>query len=491
MKLFVVTVAVLTLSSHSAGAAGDGPVLKWGGDASGGAPYIYDGPSGELIGFEVDLAAAIAAKLGREPELVTGDWGRLPYLLDRGTIDVVLNGYEWSSEREARWTSTVPYYVYELQLLARANDSSLRSWEDLRPRGGSAKKRIGTLNASAAERFLASRGDIELLSYPDVVRQLQLVRDGQLDGTLQDVPIAAHYGREFPELREVGEPVAPGYYVMFVRKDDLRLRDALDGAILELFREGKLREIYQKYGLWNDAQAQLPRLAEHWPPEHGEGEVVVGSALGRYAGILARAALTTVLLACLAMPIAMALGIAIASGRTYGPPWVDRVLGAYVELVRGTPLLFQLYVVYYLLPSIGLKLPEYWAGVLGLAINYSAYEAENYRAGLASVPRGQMEAALALGMSKVMALRRVVLPQAWRAVLPPVTGDFISLFKDTSVCSVIAVSELSHVYNRLSNDHPLSAAEIGLLTAGLYLLMSYPLSLVARSLERRTTMIPA
>ncbi len=96
--------------------------------------------------------------------------------------------------------------------------------------------------------------------------------------------------------------------------------------------------------------------------------------------------------------------------------------------------MLQLFVLFYLL-----KLPPWVAGIAGLAINYSAYEAEIYRAGLQAIPPGQMEAALALGMSRVMALRRVIVPQAVRIVIPPVTNDFIALFKDTSVCSVITL----------------------------------------------------
>src|SRR5262249_19534652 len=165
--------------------------------------------------------------------------------------------------------------------------------------------------------------------------------------------------------------------------------------------------------------------------------------------------------------------------------WLAWPLAAYVELLRGTPLLLQLFVIYYLLPNLGIYLSAFWAGVLGLAINYSAYEAENYRAGLLAIPAGQMEAALSLGMSTPTALRRVIVPQAVRIVIPPVTNDFIALFKDTSVCSVIAVTELTGRYRHLLVDHPRLLMELGLMTALLYVLMSYPLSLVARRLDRR------
>jgi polar amino acid transport system substrate-binding protein len=128
--------------------------------------------------------------------------------------------------------------------------------------------------------------------------------------------------------------------------------------------------------------------------------------------------------------------------------------------------------------------PAFWTGVLGLAINYSAYESEIYRAGLQAVPGGQLEAGLALGLSRAQALRLVVVPQAARMVVPPVVSDFIACFKDTSVCSVVTLVELTKRFTVLSMSTQ-ATVELMALTALLYLLMSYPLSLVARRLEAR------
>ncbi|HWT83947.1 MAG TPA: amino acid ABC transporter permease, partial [Candidatus Methylomirabilis sp.] len=179
------------------------------------------------------------------------------------------------------------------------------------------------------------------------------------------------------------------------------------------------------------------------------------------------------------MPLAMLLGLVIAIGRIYGPIPVRAVLTGYVELIRGTPLMLQLFVLFYLL-----RLNPWVAGIGGLAINYSAYEAEIYRAGLQAIPQGQMEAALALGMSRWMALRRVIVPQAVRIVIPPVTNDFIALFKDTSVCSVITLIELTKEYSILANGSG-GAIEFALAASFLYMMMSLPLSWFSRWSERR------
>lgn len=129
-------------------------------------------------------------------------------------------------------------------------------------------------------------------------------------------------------------------------------------------------------------------------------------------------------------------------------------------------------------------LPPFVVGVFALAVNYSAYESEIIRAGLQAIPRGQMEAALSLGMTPLTSLRRIIVPQAVRIVIPAVTNDFIALFKDTSVCSMILITELTGLYYQHKYDRSLVlplAFTIGL----IYLLMSYPLSLASRWMESR------
>jgi polar amino acid transport system substrate-binding protein len=204
-----------------------------------------------------------------------------------------------------------------------------------------------------------------------------------------------------------------------------------------------------------------------------------------YGPILLRAAGMTVLLTVVSMPLAMLLGLVVALLRMYGPAAARWTCAVYVEILRGTPVMLQLYVIFFILPQLlPFSFSPVTAAIIGLAINYSAYEAEIYRAGLQAIPHGQMEAALALGLTRRMALRRVIVPQAVRIVVPPVTNDFIAMFKDTSVCSVIAVTELTKQYNMLANSTG-EVLKLAALTAGLYLAMSYPLSVVARRLERK------
>jgi polar amino acid transport system substrate-binding protein len=320
------------------------------------------------------------------------------------------------------------------------------------------------------------------------------VKSKNLDATVQDLPPAIFYRNRFLDLHFVDAPVGLGYYVMYLRPGDERLRDELDARLLDLIHSGELQAIYERYGIWNGTQERLgspglgqPVAASLATPGSTEQskESRGWAVLTRNLPVLLEAAGVTVLLTCLAMPVAIVLGLFLALGRLYGPAPLRWLLNGYVEILRGTPLLLQLFTIYYVLPpALGISLNPFPAAVLGLALNYSAYESEIYRAGLLAIPVGQMEAALALGMSRAVALRRIIVPQAIRLVIPPVTNDFIALFKDTSICSVITVVELSKRYSILVNNTN-AYLELAAVTALLYLLMSYPLSVLARGLERR------
>ncbi len=466
-------------------------LLVWGADAEGGGPYVYPRPDNprRMTGFESELADMLAAELGVKARFFQGAWQNLPALLGTGEIDIVLNGYELTPARAPVMEHTRPYYVYQLVLLGRRDNERLQSWDDLRRRtAGNRKPKIGVLEASAAQTYLQDHwaDDVEIVVYEGTTDAMREVETGKLDATLADQPAVVFYRERFDRLKPIGDPVGHGYYVIFMRKGDTALRDALDQALTRLITNGKLQAIYEKYGLWDAMQSELASLGNSSDEQLGvHATELRGWAVIRSRGwLLVEAAGMTILLACLAMPLAMLLGLVVALARMFGPAPLRWLMIAYIEILRGTPLMLQLFVIFFMLPEIGIPVPAFAAAVAGLAINYSAYEAEIYRAGLQAVPRGQMEAALSLGMSPGLALRRIIIPQAVRIVIPPVTNDFIAMFKDTSVCSVITVMELTKQYSVQRNDTG-ATLELAALTGLLYLLMSIPLSRLASVLEKR------
>ncbi|CCQ89539.1 Amino acid ABC transporter, fused permease and periplasmic binding protein [Nitrospina gracilis 3/211] len=452
-------------------------VLLWGADAEGGAPYVFPDPENpsRLIGFEVDLAQAIAHELGVTARMVQNDWSSLIPALQRGDFHMAMNGLEWTEERVRAVNLSRPYYIYEQQLVVRADDTRIDKLSDLDG------MTVGTLVNSVAHSILKKMEGVTVRVYEGQVEPYRDLKLGRSDAVLLDLPIALHYAAPDPALRFAGPPVREGLYVIAVQKGDDAFLNAVNAAIGKLYDDGTLQSIYQKWNLWNDTQRALVE------EDHTARRVFdfdEDQAMQEYLLILMKGAGMTVVISVLAMALAVVLGLVLTGMRQLGGPLLRGFAAAYIEIVRGTPLLLQLYIIYYGLPNIGIRLDAFTAAVVGLGMNYAAYEAEVYRGGLKAVAKGQWEAALSLGMTPFLIYRRILLPQAVRVVLPPVTNDFISLFKDTSLVSIIAIVELTKSYNMLAVSS-MRFLELGLLTGLLYLMMAYPLSLLSTRLERR------
>jgi His/Glu/Gln/Arg/opine family amino acid ABC transporter permease subunit len=253
-----------------------------------------------------------------------------------------------------------------------------------------------------------------------------------------------------------------------------------------------LERIFRKWNVWNEDQPRLyAKLLAGEPvpsvsgldPAASVATISRWQAARRYLPSLLQASTVTIVLSCLSMALAVALGVFIAIGRVYGSRPIRAPLTAYVEVMRGTPILLQLFVLYYGIAA-AIRLPAFAAALLGLALNYAAYESEIYRAALEAVSVGQLEAARTLGLSERQVLTLVRGPQAFRLALAPMTNDFVALLKDSSLVSVLTVLELTKQTQIFATN--LGSWVIpGSLCAALYLIMSLPLTALARRLERR------
>jgi polar amino acid transport system substrate-binding protein len=448
-------------------------VLRWGADLQGGEPYAYEDPAapGHIAGFEAEIAAALARALGVRAELVQNDWSTLIPSLERGTFDIALNGIEVTPARAGRVAFTRPYFLFSERLVARAGDARVRDLASLRG------LRVGTLASSQAWDLLLAAGAVAV-PYEGVDEPFIDLERGRTDAVLLDDIIVGRYGPRHPGLRVVGD-LEEGRYAIALRRDEPELLAAIDAALGSLIATGELRRILASSGVDGPRQAAL---ASTTMTTAAPGPAGAAPRLGAAQLLLfLQGAATTLALSVAAMAIAVVLGLGLALARLTLPR-AGLAAAAYVELFRGTPVLLQLYVIYYGLAGV-LSLSAWTAAILGLGLNYAAYESEIYRAGLEAVPRGQMEAALSLGMSRGLALRRIVVPQALRVALPGMTNDFIALLKDSSLVSVITVVELTKRMTIAAVDLR-SWLLPGALCAGLYFAMSYPLARLARRLER-------
>jgi polar amino acid transport system substrate-binding protein len=480
--LLVITFLVITLPLS----AQEPKPLLWGADPDGGIPYVFQDPDNpeRTIGFEMDIANALAKAMGRPIQFVKRSYESLLADLKRGDIDIAMNGLEILPERFREVRFTKPYYLYQLQLVVRADNGGVQTLRDCQEKSLT----IGTMGSTAAERLLRDMG-IPVEIYDDQegpYKDLSLGR--RVQGVLFDLPGAIYYAapdnglkysRRIPGLRFAGPALAEGYYGIAVRKNDEALVTALNKAIDSIRQDGTLKNILQKWQLWTPEQY---RLYQDVTVEEAGNTII----FAKYFPLLLEGAAVTVFITIAGMLLAVLLGLPIALMRLYGPLPLRVLATLYVEFFRGIPVLLLLYFLYYGLASISpmLQMGPLQAAILGYGLNYAAYEAEIYRGGISSIPIGQWEAAASLGMPSSLTFGRIILPQAVRVILPPMTNDLVALFKDTSVVSIIAVVELSKQYQILTKSGG-GYLQIGLTTAALYLIMSVPLGHLSRFLERR------
>jgi polar amino acid transport system substrate-binding protein len=512
--------------------AGPGGVLSWGGDAEGGAPFVEADPADPTAvrGFDVEIAEALAKGLGRTPRFVQVAYQTIDQSVARGDFDIGMSGVEDAPQRRRTLAVTLPYFEFREVLAVRAGDEGrFRTLADLRGR------KVGTLAGTIAyDTLLAAEAEHALVpvSYDDDVHPYEDLARGRVDAVLLDHVLAARSLKRVRGLAIQPGAVVTGRYVGVLAKENAALRDSIDRILMEKMRDGTLRRIFEKWNVWDEEQAafQAREIAARGAEDREKKEIssnekivaahgaatrisssdtAMGDAAAAagvapappsslskqsssssslslvlsYLPSLFRAALITIFLSCVSMALAVALGIGIASGRIYGGAFARVLLTLYVEVMRGTPVLLQLFVLYYGLSSF-LRLPAFVAALLGLGLNYAAYESEIYRGALEAVPRGQLEAARTLGLTERQVLRLVRGPQAFRLALAPMTNDFVALLKDSSLVSVVTVVELTKQTAIFATNIG-SWALPGALCAALYLAMSLPLSRLARRLEER------
>ena len=466
--------------------------LKWAGDPEGGAPFVEADPGdpNKVTGFDVEIAELLARGLNRTPRFLFVPYASIDQAIERGTADVGLSGVEDTPARRAAMATTIPYYAFREVLAVR--DAEAGRLRGLAALGG---RRVGTLGGTIAYEILLRaerKYGLQAVSYDDDVHPYSDLLLGRLDAVLLDNVLAERRRRTMPGITVQPDAVAVSHYVGVLAARNASLRDAANEVLRAAMRDGTLERIFRKWNVWNDDQPALySRLLarEPVPPISGLDETIGVAAISRWEAVrkylpsLVKAAGITLMLSCVSMAVAVMLGVLIASGRVYGNGITRLTLTGYVELMRGTPILLQLFVIYYGLAAV-IRLPAFLAALVGLALNYAAYESEIYRGALEAVPLGQLEAARTLGLTERQVLRLVRGPQAFRLALAPMTNDFVALLKDSSLVSVLTVVELT-------KQTQIFAANLGswvipgTLCAAMYLAMSLPLGAAARRLEER------
>jgi polar amino acid transport system substrate-binding protein len=510
---WAVAVCVLAACAGAVPQESARPHLRWGGDAEGGAPYVEADAQdpARVVGFDVEIAELVAARTGRTAEFVQIAYTSLDESARRGDFELGLSGIEDIPARRAALAASLPYYAFREVLTVRAADAGrFRTLADLR--GHAVATLGGTLAYDVLLEAERTHG-LTAVSYDDDVHPYSDLELGRVDAVLLDNVLADRALRRHAGLVTQPESVALGHYIAISAPSNVAFMREVDGILRDAMRDGTLERIFRKWKVWNEDQRALfaeqlsagaggeagppaPPSAPALPRPHdvsagaaasvassGSAAPDAGAALARYLPSLLRAAAITLALSCAAMALAIALGACLAIARVYGGPVLRVLCTVYVEVLRGTPVLLQLFVIYYGLASV-VRLPAYLAAAIGLGLNYAAYESEIYRSALEAVPRGQLEAARVLGFTRAQTLRLVRGPQAFRLALAPMTNDFVAMLKDSSLVSVLTVVELTK-QTQIFATNVGSWVVPGIVCAALYLAMSLPLGQLARRLEAR------
>ncbi|HAS16610.1 MAG: hypothetical protein A2Y48_10430 [Nitrospirae bacterium RIFCSPLOW2_12_42_9] len=227
--------------------------LLWGADVVGGIPYVYEDPKnkGSYIGFEMDIANAIAHQLGIEVRLVIKAWDTLIPELQKGSFDIAMNGIEDTEDRKKIVLFSDPYYIYSQKITVRKETKGISLLADLKG------KKVATLSGTAAEDILRQTAGIHVVTNPEIIYSYKDLEDGKVDAVLLDTPIAAAYGATNPKLKNVGESFGEGQYVIALRKEDKALMDAVNQALTVLKNNGDLKAIYTKWGIMDPHQKKI------------------------------------------------------------------------------------------------------------------------------------------------------------------------------------------------------------------------------------------
>jgi len=392
------------------------------------APFSFQDPAtGQLAGYDVDVANAVGQKLGKKVEFVQTPWDSIFAALEANRFDVVANEVTITPERKSKYDLSEPYSVGEGVIITRANDDTIKSLNDLKGK---------TVGASITSNWAQVSRDAGATVAPveGFTQAITLLSQGRVDAVVNDsIAFHAYQAETNDQSVKINATIGEKSEQGFAARKDSGLLPELNKALDELKADGTLAAISQKY---LKANATGSEAAE-------AGHRSVWKLIADNLWPLAKAAITvTVPLTIISFVIGLVIALVVALGRLSRNVLLANISRFYISIIRGTPLLVQLFIIFYALPQIGIKLEPFLAAVIAFSLNVGGYAAEIIRSAILSIPKGQWEAAETIGYHYAGALRRIILPQAARVAVPPLSNTLISLVKDTSLASTILVTEL-------------------------------------------------
>ncbi|MGL5869211.1 ABC transporter permease subunit [Clostridium chrysemydis] len=407
-------------------------------------PFTYSN-NGTLEGFEIDTWNEIGKRLGYNIEFKAASFSGLFGMLESDKINSIANQITLTDERRDKYYFTEPTVYSGAQIIVKNGNNSIKTFEDLKG------KKVGVDLGSNYEQIVKSKdtnGDIKVLTYQNTDAAFNELLLGRIDAVVIDkVSALATIKEKGLDLALAGSPIdkIENAYPFIKTDQNKELIDNINKTINDMKKDGTLGSISNK---WLGMDVSSPNI------DNSKNEVLDTKASNGYFDfmyakslipLLIGAAKTTLFLSVLGMALGLIVGLALAFIRLFKIPVLKWIAEVYISFFRGTPLLVQLFLLYFGIPQIipALKdMSAITATIIGLGLNASAYIAEILRSSISAINKGQMEACLSVGMTRFEGLKRIILPQAFRIAVPPLGNIFVDTIKGSSLAFTLGVIEL-------------------------------------------------
>ncbi|MBI3227081.1 MAG: amino acid ABC transporter substrate-binding protein/permease [Mycolicibacterium cosmeticum] len=431
------------------------------------APFEFQDKQGNFVGIDMDVIRAIAEDQKFSVDIKPLGFDAALQAVQANQVDGVIAGMSITDARKKVFDFSEPYFESGIQMAVLKSNDDIKSYEDLRG------KRVSVKNGTQGSDFANSIKDkygFQVVSFADSSTMFDEVKTGNSVAVFEDYPVLLYgiaQGNGFKTVTPKEDPTGYGFAVNKGRNAELLQK--FNAGLDNLKKSGRYDEILNRYlgeGASNDDNSFFGLIKSTFP-------------------ILLQGLKMTVILTVVSIAIALVLGIIFGLLRVSRSIWLRAIGTTFVDVFRGTPLLVQAFFIYFGIPSaLGFQMSALTAGIITLSLNAGAYMTEIVRGGIQSVDKGQMEAARSLGIGYLPTMRRVILPQAIRTMIPSYINQFVITLKDTSILSVIGIAELTQT-GRIIIAGNFQSFKMWLIIGIIYFVVIMALTKLSDRLEHR------
>jgi polar amino acid transport system substrate-binding protein len=484
LLVFIIILFLFQIKNKSTSIMQDN-FLRWGSETESGIPMSFRNPKNikQIIGYEKDIVKSITKNKFKNQKQIENNWNTLVLGLKNQLYDIAINGIVVTSKRSKKINFSYPYLITHAQLFIYKKNNNINSIKNCKG------KTIGVILNNASEQILRNNKiNAQIITYESESIAFKDLISKRIDALFLDYPIGLYFSLMENNIKEIGPPIGKLYYAIALKKSNTKLLRVINKELQILKSNGELRKILEDWNLWNSMIANEWGESNNYLLKPKSFENVksnfllisnnrVLEKLVFYVELIPYfiyPSFVTLKITVFSMLLAMKLGLILTIIKIYNPfKLYSRFLFFLVEITRGTPIMIQLFFIFYGLPNIGIKVSSDFAGIFILGMNYAIYESEIYYSSFYSIPIGQIEAAFSLGMSRIQTFWHIIFPQIARIVILPITNDFITMLKDSSLISLLAVSELTLAYQEIAATY-YDYFGFGIIISIIYFLLGIP-----------------